>query len=110
MDLGFEVLFFAIFASVIGFFAYRMIRHGGFKAAMFGARIDRTVGEVSGEKQGPVGVALKVHILRREAAEKLVGVEFIAKSFASYQMTPITLSVAQAQQLASLLNEAVRAP
>jgi hypothetical protein len=110
MDLGFEVLFFAIFAAVIGFFAYRMIRHGGFKAAMFGARIDRTVGEVSGERQGPVGVALKVHILRREAAEKLVGVEFIAKSFASYQMTPITLSVAQAQQLASLLNEAVRAP
>jgi hypothetical protein len=65
MDLGFEVLFFAVFAGVIGFF----------KAAMFGARIDRTVGEVSGEKQGPVSVALKVHILRREAAEKLVGVE-----------------------------------
>ena len=110
MDLGFEVLFFAVFAAVIGFFVYRMFRHGGFKAAMFGARIDRTVGEVSGEKQGPVGVALKVHILRREAAEKLVGVEFISKSFASYQMMPITLSTSQAQQLASLLNEAVRAP
>lgn len=110
MDFGFEVVFFAIFAGVIGFFGYRMIRHGGVKAAMFGARIDRTVGEVSGEKQGPVGVALKVHILRREAAEKLVGVELVAKSFASYQMMPITLSASQAQQLASLLNEAVRAP
>jgi len=110
MDSGFEVLFFAVFAAVIGFFVYRMFRHGGFKAAMFGARIDRTVGEVSGEKQGPVGVALKVHILRREATEKLVGIEFVAKSFASYQMMPITLSASQAQQLASLLNEAVRAP
>lgn len=110
MDFGLEVLFFAVFAAVIGFFAYRMIRHGGFKAAMFGARIDRTIGEVSGEKQGPVGIALKVHILRRDAAEKLVGVEFVAKSFASYQMMPITLSASQAQQLASLLNEAVRAP
>ena len=110
MDFGLEVLFFAAFVGVIGFFAYRMIRHGGFRAAMFGARIDRTVGEVSGEKQGPVGVALKVHILRRDAAEKLVGVEFVAKSFASYQMMPITLSASQAQQLAALLNEAVRAP
>src|SRR6266404_5056044 len=108
MDLGFEVLFFAVFA-VIGFFVYRMFRHGGFKAAMFGARIERTVGEVSGEKQGPVAVALKVHILRREAAEKLVGVEFVAESFASYQMMPITLSVSQAQQLATLLDAAVRA-
>jgi len=110
MDLGFEVLFFAVFAAVIGFFVYRMFRHGGFKAAMFGARIERTVGEVIGEKQGPVAVALKVHILRREAAEKLVGVEFVAKSFASYQLMPITLSASQAQELASLLNAAVRAP
>jgi hypothetical protein len=110
MDAGFEVLFFAVFAAIVGFFVYRMIRHGGVKAAMFGARIDRTVGEVSGEKQGPVGVALKVHILQREAAERLIGVEFVAKSFASYQMMPITLSTSQAQQLASLLNEAVRAP
>jgi hypothetical protein len=94
MDLGFEVIFFAVFAGVIGFFVYRIFRHGGFKAAMFGARIERTVGEVSGEKQGPVAVALKVHILRREAAEKLVGVELVAK----------------AEQLASLLNAAVRAP
>ncbi|HKB98022.1 MAG TPA: hypothetical protein VKD23_04465 [Terriglobales bacterium] len=74
MDLGFEVIFFAVFAGVIGFFVYRMFRHGGFKAAMFGARIERTVGEVR--------------------------VEFVAKSFASYQ----------AQQLTSLLNTAVRAP
>ena len=110
MDSGFEVLFFAIFAAVVGFFAYRMIRHGGAKAAMFGARIDRTVGEVGGERQGPVGVALKVHVLRREAAERLVGVEVVAKSFASYQMMPITLTASQAQQLASLLNEAGRAP
>ena len=110
MDDAFETLFFVVFFAIVGYFVYRMIRHGGFKAAMFGARIDRTVGEVSGEKQGPMGIALKVHILRRDAAEKLVGVEFVAKGFASYQMMPVTLSVAQAQQLASLLNDAVRAP
>ena len=109
MDDGFQPLFFIVFFGIAGYFIYRIIRHGGLKAAMFGARIDRTVGEVSGERQGPTGVALKVHILRRNAAEKLVGVEFVAKSFASYQMMPVTLSVAQAQQLASLLTDAVRA-
>jgi hypothetical protein len=110
MDSAFETLFFIIFAAFVGFFLYRIIRHGGFKAGMFGARIDRTVGEVGGEKQGPVSIALKVHILRRDPTEKLVGVEFVAKSFASYQMMPVTLSISQAQQLASLLNEAVRVP
>ena len=109
MDDGFQPLFFIVFFGIAGYFIYRIIRHGGLKAAMFGARIDRTVGEVSGERQGPTGVALQVHILRRNAAEKLVGVEFVAKSFASYQMMPVTLSVAQAQQLASLLTDAVRA-
>jgi hypothetical protein len=110
MDLAPETLFFVVVAAIVAYFGYRMVRHGGFKAAMFGARIDRTVGEVGGENQGPVGVTLKVHVLRREPTEKLVGVEFVAKSFASYQMMPITLSTSQAQQLASLLNEAVRAP
>lgn len=102
-----QTLFFILFAGIVGYFAYRMFRFGGIKAAMFGARIDRTVGEVAGERQGPVGVALKVHVLRREPAEKLIGVEFTAKSFASYQMMPITLSLSQAKQLASLLQVAL---
>lgn len=77
---------------------------------MFGARIDKTVGEIGGERQCPAGIALKVHILRRDPAEKLVGLELVTKRFASYQMMPVTLSVPQAQQLAALLNEAVRVP
>ena len=103
-----QTLFLILFAGITGYFEYRMFRFGGIKAAMFGARIDRTVGEVAGERQGPVGVALKVHVLRREpAAEKLIGAEFTAKSFASYQMMPITLSVSQAKQLTSLLQVAL---
>jgi hypothetical protein len=108
MDFAPETLFFVIFTAVVGYFGYRMLRHGGFKAAMFGARIEHTVGEVPGEKQGPMSVALKVHALRRDNSEKLIGIELVAKSFASYQMMPITLSVNQAQQLASLLQNAAR--
>src|SRR5262245_55983824 len=104
------VFFFAVFAVVVGYFAYRMVRHGGLKGAMFGARIERTVGEVPGERQAGMRVALKVHALSRDNSENLVGIELVAKSFASYQMTPVTLSVHEAQQLASLLQNATRAP
>jgi hypothetical protein len=85
------LLFFAIFAAVGGYLAYRPLRHGGFKAAMFGARIERTVCEVPGESQGIMSVVLKVHALRRDNSEKLIGIEFVAKSFAGYQMTPVTI-------------------
>jgi hypothetical protein len=110
MDYAVETLFYALCVAIAGYFVYRMIRHGGFKAAMFGAHIDRTVGEVTGENKGSLSVTLKVHVLRRDPGEKLVGVELVAKTFASYQMMPVTLSVLQAQQLASFLQEAVRAP
>ena len=110
MHYDFQLLFFAAFFSIIAFFLYRIIRYGGLKAALFGAHVDRTVGEAGGERQGPVSVTLKVHILHRDAGEKLIGVELVAKSFASYQMLPATLSIASAQQLASLLQEAARAP
>lgn len=39
MDHALETLFFIILAAVVAFFLYRMIRHGGFKAAMFGASL-----------------------------------------------------------------------
>jgi hypothetical protein len=103
-----EALVFVVLAAIVGYFGLRIIRHGGFKAAMFGARIEHTVGEVAAEKQGPMSVELKVHALRRDDSEKLIGIELVAKSFASYQMMPITLSVGQAQQLASLLQTATR--
>ena len=99
-----------IILLVVSSMVLRVIRHGGLKAAMFGARVDRTIGEVRGEKQGGVvGVAVRVHVLRRDlGAEKLVGVELVAKSFLSYQMMPVTLSESQAIQLAELLKEATK--
>jgi hypothetical protein len=109
-EYAFQMLVFAIFAAAIAFLLFRMNRYGGFRAAMFGARIERTVGEVDSDKQGLMDVGLKVHVLRRDVVGKLVGVEIVAKSYASYRMMPVTLSIAQAQQLVSLLNEALRAP
>jgi hypothetical protein len=103
-------LFFVLFLSFVGYFVFRAFRFGGLKGAMFGARIERSLGEVTAERQGPVGTVVKVHILRRGADEKLVGLEFVAKSIASYGMMPVALQADQASRLAALLQQALSEP
>lgn len=102
-----ENLFWVAFLGIAGFFVFRMARYGGFKAAMFGATIEKTLGEVEGYPQPPVSTLLKIHILGGGSPEKAVGLEFVAKSFASYQMLPITLSASETKKLVSLLQAAV---
>lgn len=103
-----EDLFWPAFVGIILFFAYRMFKYKGLKGAIFGAEIVNTVGEVQGKSQGPVSLALKVHSLKPDAtSQSLVGIELVAKSIASHQMMPITLSVSEAQQLISLLERAI---
>ncbi len=106
-ELG-PALFYLPLLIVVGYFVYRALKFGGLKGAMFGARIEKSLGEVDAERQGPVGTAaVKVHVLRRGMNEKLVGLEFVAKSFGGYQMTPVAMQESQARQLLALLQEAL---
>lgn len=105
MEFKPEYLFFAVFAAVAVSMLFKVLKHGGFKAAMFGAGIKRTVGEVSGNGPKLISLSLKVHELDGEPNDKAVGLELVAKSIASYQMTPVALSVAEARKLADLLNK-----
>jgi hypothetical protein len=107
-DSVFPYLFMAVFALVAGSFLIKFIKHGGFKGAMFGAQVARTVGEVSGTGAKPMTTLIKVHALTGGGTGKDIGIEFVAKSFASYQMTPATLSVAETKKLIALLESAVR--
>jgi len=102
----FPFFFFVVFALVIGSFIYKIFKHGGFKAAMFGAPIERTVGEVHGSGVKFMNIAVKVHTLGGDSTEKAIGLEFVAKSIASYQMMPVTLSASEARKLATLLQTA----
>lgn len=72
---------------------------------MFGASIERTLGEVAGDGMKLMNVGIKVHKLGG-GREKAVGVELVAKSFASYQMIPVTLSAAEAKKLIAFLEKA----
>lgn len=106
--MSFEYIFLAGFIGVLGYFVYRIIRYKGFKGAMFGAEILETFGEVSGSKSGFVSVSLKVHALSGpDALHSLVGLEVVARSGLSYQMSPMTLERSEAQKLISLLERAV---
>lgn len=104
-DSLFSFVFFVVFAAAAGSFIYKMIKHGGWRAAMFGAPIERTVGEVEGGGIKLMKVGLKVHKLGG-GREKAVGVELVAKSLGSYQMMPLTLSSMEAKKLIALLEVA----
>jgi hypothetical protein len=107
MDWLTENLFWVFFLGIIGYFIFRMVRYGGFRAAMFGAKIEKTLGEVEGHRQPLMSLRLKVHLLEGNPSEKAVGLELVAKSVASYQMMPITLSTAEAKKLVLLLQSAI---
>jgi hypothetical protein len=99
----FPILVLAVVALVI---VFRVFKRGGLRAAMFHAPIKRTVGEVSGSGTKIMSTAVKVHALGGDSSEKAVGLEVVAKSVASYQMLPVTLSASEAMKLARLLQAA----
>ena len=100
-----DALFWLVFAGIVGYFLFNMVRRGGFKAAMFNAQISRTIGEI--EASGPklVSQRLKVHELDRDG-QSLVGVEVTSKSVGSWEMLPLVLSRDQAKELSVLLQKA----
>lgn len=107
LETLFPLLLVAIAAIVAGSFVVRILKHGGLKAAMFGAPIDSTVGEVSGSGGRVMSLTVRVHRLGGGSPEKVIGLEWVARSFASYQMLPLTLSRAEAQKLCQLLQAAL---
>ena len=100
------VIFFAVFAIIVGSFAYKALKYGGFKAAMLGGRIEQTVGEVKGIQRG-ANVRLRIHSLLDDDGDRMVGIELVATTIGSYQMLPITLSERRAKELIALVQEAL---
>ena len=93
--------------GLAGYFLVRILRCGGVKAALFGAPIEHTIGEVEAHGLKLMRIILRVHKLRTSDRDKAVALEITAKGFLSYNMTPVTLSIAQAQNLVNFLNQAI---
>lgn len=100
-----EYLVFVPLLLVVGLMLAKVVRHGGVKAAMFGAAVGRAVGEVplsGGPRLGSHTV--KVHVL--EGTDKQVGVEIAARGPFGFSMVPVSLSRSEARRLADLLLNA----
>lgn len=50
-------------------FGYQVIKKRGLKGAIFGAPIQRTIGELDLGKTGPMSTKLKVHVWNRASLE-----------------------------------------
>ena len=108
MNLDPQLVFFiVIFAAVMGYSIFRVTKHGGVKAAMFGASIGSTVGTVVGSGSKMIKTPITVYKLGSGDPEKAIGLEIVSKSLGSYQMLPISLSVAEAKNLIEMLETAV---
>ena len=94
-------------ALTFGSFVFKIIKNGGFKGAMFGAPILKTLGQVSGGSSSKIiGIYVNVHVLGGNNPDRTIGLEIVAKSIASYQMMPVTLSKTEARKLITLLEVA----
>ncbi|MGH9733416.1 MAG: hypothetical protein ACRD8A_02340 [Candidatus Acidiferrales bacterium] len=105
---SFIYFFWVLFGLIAVRLAYQVIKKRGFKAALFGAAIARTVGELDLGKTGPISTTLKIHCLESNApGTPTVGIELVNRSVASYHMLPVRLTSQQASALKELLSQAV---
>lgn len=105
-SIGF-VVFAVVGGAVVLYFLSRVLRFGGFRAAMFGARIGHTVGEVYGSAGKWMGTTLRVHTLEGSEDGRAVGLEIVSKGPGSYSMSPLSLSAVEATKLVTLLQSAL---
>ena len=91
------------FVLVLGSFIFKIVKKGGFKTAVFGSPIERTVGEVAATSPSRMkSIVVRVHVLGGHSPDKAVGLEFVD----SYQMMPVSLSKVESRKLIMLLESA----
>ena len=103
-----EYVFFAVVALVAANLLLKIVRHRGFRGALFGAPIRTTVSEIDLRARGMVKSRLKVHTLAGGDGAPQVGLEVVHSTVGSWQMTPVSLSAAEAHRLAEALEQAAR--
>jgi hypothetical protein len=107
--MTFEFLFIlAIFGLMVANVVFRLVKHGGMRGVLLGARLLRTVGEIDLGGRGVVRRRLKVHSLESsDPGSPSVAVEVLDTSVMSARISPITLTHDQARTLAALLTQAI---
>lgn len=99
------LVFICVVTAIVAVLVVLLVRHGGFRGAMFGARVEREVGEVSGAGSA-FGRRLHAKVFRLAADDpaKRVGMEIRHHGKRAYAV----LSERDALALAELLQRAAR--
>jgi hypothetical protein len=103
--------FFVFFGLAAASIIFKVIKNGGLKGAMFGAPVVEQTAELGLSRRGMTSAKLKVHVLdpHDAGAGPHVGVEVITSTIGSWEMKPISLTRAEARQLAEELLRAADA-
>ena len=90
---------------------YRLVRYRGFKGAAFRAPVLKKIGELEPSNPGFTKTKLRIHVLdpERRGDGPHVGIEVIRSTFASWEMSGISLSRSEARLLADELLQAADA-
>ncbi|WP_213434565.1 MULTISPECIES: hypothetical protein [Lysobacteraceae] len=97
--------FLAFLGVIVCVVLYRLVRYRSLAGARFGAATV-ALGEVAAADSFHMPVRVRVHSLESAVPYRGVGLEFVAKALGHIRVMPVTLSNAQALQLAKLLSEA----
>jgi hypothetical protein len=99
------MLLIVVVTVIVTAFGVAFLRYGGFRGALFGARVLRELGEVTGEGRmfGRHRIA-RVYELEGDGGGKRVGLEV----FRYGKRVHLALDSADAQRLARLLDSAAR--
>lgn len=102
-----KIIFILPFALVFWYLLVRVIKYGGFKGGLFGAKVESTVGEVSGITQmWFTKAAMKIDVLKNDDWTKDIGIGIVQKSFLSYKMTWISFKKSDVKKMIALLQDA----
>lgn len=99
-------LVFLVPLIAFGVLGWRALRYGGLTGALVGARVRRTLGEVSSSGPGSRSRTLSVQLLDvAPGAEPSVLLLVASRATMSSTTTPIAMSRADARALAQVLNQ-----
>jgi len=98
--------FFVVFAGVVVWLGFQILRRGSFAGVMFGARSAGAVGRVEGRARGRRRITVTVHRLADGEPDRAVGIHMTGRTLASVERQAGSLSRDAALRLADLLDEA----
>ena len=94
--------FWVPFVAIGAFILYRFIKYGGFRGALYGSTVTRTVGEVELTRSLGASTTLRVHVLENGQ----IILEQSSRALVAASVSGMPLTAAQADALISLLQQA----